>query len=142
MGKVKVFTRIPALSTMSGPDTRYNHTILKGMILTNDSGTKYTTTQDITFNLDDRNFVVTEFSEDGSRITYYVYQAFANVASGENRTITVPIGKHQKFLKVEIKDTGKATNGTTSALIFPKKRYIMIVTNTKPTNKVLYKARE
>ena len=40
--------------------------------------------------------------------------------------------------KVEIKETGKAINGTIKALKLPKNKYIIIVTRTNAIIKVLY----
>ena len=49
------------------------------------------------------------------------------------------IEKLKKYIdkKVDIKETGKAIRGTNNALILPKKRQIIIVTNIKAINKVL-----
>jgi hypothetical protein len=105
VGNIKIYSRIPAMPTLSNPDQSYRHTILKGMIVTNDSGAQYTTTEDVVVDASSVNQVGTEFSDDGSRITYYVYETEVPVVSGENRIITVDVGSYQKFLKVEIKDT-------------------------------------
>ena len=105
IGNLKVYSRIPAMPTLSNPDASYKHTILKGMIVTNDSGAQYTTTEDIVIDLNPEKQTGTEFSEDGSRVTYYVYENEVPVVSGETRTISVDVGSYQKFLKIELKDT-------------------------------------
>lgn len=105
VGNIKIHSRIPANSTLSGPDSTYRHTILKGATITSAEGASFTTTEDCFISTDSEKMVGTEFSSDGSRITYYVYEVDVPVVSGELRTVVVPIGEYQKFLKVEIKDS-------------------------------------
>lgn len=105
VGELKVYTRVPANSALSGPDTSYAHTVLKGMIVTSDTGARYTTVKDIVFDLSRQNYVSDEYADDGSRTTYYIYEATVPVVSGESKAITVNVGTYQKFLKVEIRDS-------------------------------------
>ena len=105
VGELKLYTRVPANATLTGPDTSYAHTILKGMVVTSDSGARYTTVEDVVFDLSQDNYVSDEFSDDGSRTTYYIYEAPVPVVSGESKTISVNVGTYQKFLKIEIKDS-------------------------------------
>ena len=105
VGELKLYTRVPANATLTGPDTSYAHTILKGMVVTSDSGARYTTVEDVVFNLSQDNYISDEFSDDGSRTTYYIYEAPVPVVSGESKTISVNVGTYQKFLKIEIKDS-------------------------------------
>jgi hypothetical protein len=105
VGKVKIHSRIPANSSLSGPDSLYRHTILKGATITSDEGASFTTTEDVHINTDNENMIGTEFSSDGSKVTYYVYESEVPVVSGELRTISVEVGSYQKFLKVEIRDS-------------------------------------
>lgn len=103
-GLVKFYTLIPADATLGTIDTAYAHRVLKGAVLTTNAGGRFTTTQDVIVDISSDNIVGTTFSDDGSRITYYIYEAEAPVISGEERTISVEVGRYQKFLKVEIKD--------------------------------------
>lgn len=105
VGKVKIHSRVPANSTLTGPDATYKHTLLKGATITSDEGASFTTLEDVHIGLSDDNMIGTEFSTDGSRITYYVYESEVPVASGELRTITASVGDLQKFCKIEIKDS-------------------------------------
>lgn len=104
VGELRLYTRVPANAALTGPDMSYAHTVLKGMVVASDSGARYTTVRDVVFDLSTDNFVSDEFVDDGSRTTYYIYEAAVPVVSGESRTITVNVGTYQKFLKIEIKD--------------------------------------
>lgn len=103
-GIVKFYTAIPADSTLGTIDTSYSHRILKGAVVTTDTGGRFTTTEDVVVDLSADKIVGTTFSNDASRVTYYVYESEAPVVSGEERTISVNVGTYQKFLKVEVKD--------------------------------------
>ena len=103
-GVVKFYTAIPADSTLGTVDTTYAHRILKGAVVTTAAGGRFTTTEDVVVDLSTDKIIGTTFSNDDSRITYYVYESEAPVVSGEERTISVNIGTYQKFLKVEVKD--------------------------------------
>lgn len=103
-GMVKFYTAIPADATLGTIDAAYAHRILKGAVVTTPSGGRFTTTQDVVVDINKENIIGTTFSQDGSRITYYVYESEAPVISGEERTISVDIGTYRKFLKVEVRD--------------------------------------
>jgi hypothetical protein len=103
-GIVKFYTAIPADSTLGTIDTTYSHRILKGAVVSTNSGGRFTTTEDVVVDLSTDNIIGTTFSNDASRITYYVYESEASVISGEEKTVSVNIGTYQKFLKVEVKD--------------------------------------
>lgn len=105
VGSVRLYSRVPSDATLSGPDRNYVHTILKGMVISSDSGVQYTTVKDATINFDPKNLISSEFTGDGSRTNYYTYAIDVPVVSGENRTISVEVGTYRKFLKVEIKDS-------------------------------------
>ena len=103
-GIVKFYTAIPADTTLGTIEASYSHRILKGAVVTTPSGGRFTTTKDVVVDLNTDNIIGTTFSDDDSRITYYVYESEAPVVSGEERTISVNLGTYQKFLKVEIRD--------------------------------------
>ena len=103
-GMVKFYTAIPADSTLGTIDESYTHRILKGAVVTTPAGGRFTTTEDVLVDPNKENIVGTTFSEDGARITYYVYESEAPVISGEDRTISVDVGTYQKFLKIEVRD--------------------------------------
>lgn len=105
VGHIKLYSRVPANAALTGPNMDYAHTILKGMIVTSDSGAQYTTTEDVVVNLSQESYISSEFADDGSRTTYYIYEASAPVVSGESKTISVNVGTYEKFLKIEIKDS-------------------------------------
>ena len=105
VGDLVLYSRVPANSAGTGPDASYSHTVLKGMTVASESGAEYTTVRDAVIDLSRDSYVSSEFSEDGSRTTYYVYKTSVPIISGETKTISVDIGNYQKFLKVEIKDT-------------------------------------
>lgn len=103
-GVVKFYTAIPADSILGTVDEAYAHRILKGAVVTSPAGGRFTTTQDVVVDLNFDKVIGTTYSNDDSRITYYLYESEAPVVSGEERTISVNVGTYQKFLKVEIKD--------------------------------------
>ena len=107
VGKVKIHSRIPANSTLTGPDSSYKHTLLKGATITSDQGAVFTTLEDVHIDVDSDTMagVATEFTTDGSRGSYYSFETEVAVASGELRFIEVEVGDYEKFLKVEIKDS-------------------------------------
>lgn len=104
-GILKVTTYLPAdPATNSQPDTRYRHTILKGTKFQGQSGAIFTSTEDVSINFSEDQSVGTTFSQDGSGITYYLYQVDVPVVSGEERSFSVTVPEYQKFLKIEVKD--------------------------------------
>ncbi len=104
VGTVNFYARIPADSIMSGPDKSYQFTLLRGAIVANDSGGVFTVSEDVIVDTNTDNIIGTEYTDDGSRITYYVYEIEVPVVSGEERTFTADIGTYRKFLKLEVKD--------------------------------------
>ena len=102
-GTIKVVTFLP--STGNGPDTTYGHTILKGTKFNSQAGAVFTSTEDTSFNFSEDKSVGTIFSDDGSSITYYSFEAHVPVVSGEEKSFLVTVPEYQKFLKIEIKDT-------------------------------------
>lgn len=105
VGTIKVFCRIPADSISATPDLDYQFTLLRGSTFSNDSGAVFTSTDDVPVNLDPSNVIGTEFTDDATRITYYVLPLKVPVESGEERIISAEIKTYRKFLKLEIKDT-------------------------------------
>ncbi len=104
VGVVKVFARVPASLTLAGPDTNYQFTILRGSVFSNSVGAVFTSLEDVVIDLKPENVVGTEFTDDATRITYYVVPAEIPVESGEERIISAEIKTYRKFLKLEIKD--------------------------------------
>jgi len=104
VGMVTFYVRIPADSILSGPDNSYKFTILRGAVVSNESGGVFTVSEDVIVDTDSEKIIGTEFTDDGSRITYYVFEVEAPVVSGEERTFSAEIGTYRKFLKLEIKD--------------------------------------
>jgi|APSaa5957512535_1039671.scaffolds.fasta_scaffold00626_11 hypothetical protein len=103
-GTVSIYTAIPADAVLGTIDSSYTHRILKGAVFTTPSGGRYTSTQDAVVDLGSTNIIGTTFSDDDSRITYFVYKVDVPVVSGEERTTTLNIGTYRKFLKFEISD--------------------------------------
>ena len=103
-GTVSIYTAIPADAVLGTVDSAYKHRILKGAIFTTPSGGRYTTTQDAVVDISSTNVVGTTFSNDDSRITYFVYKVDVPVVSGEERTTTLNVGTYKKFLKFQIND--------------------------------------
>jgi len=104
VGMVTFYARIPADTILSGPDKSYQFTILRGATVTNASGGVFTVSEDVIVDTSTDNIIGTEYTDDGSRITYYVYEVDAPVVSGEQRTFSAEIGTYRKFLKLEVKD--------------------------------------
>ena len=104
-GIIQVYTRIPATTNLSSPDSNYKHTLLQGATFSNPAGASFTSVSDVSVNLDARNLIGSEFSEDASRITYYIYELQVPVVSGEDRSFSVEVGTYHKFLKIEVKDS-------------------------------------
>jgi hypothetical protein len=102
VGNIKVVTHLP--SDGSVPDTRYGHSILKGTKFTSPAGAVFTSTEDISFDFREESSIGTIFSEDGSSISYYTFEADVPVISGEERIFSVSVPEYQKFLKIEVKD--------------------------------------
>ena len=105
VGSIRLYSRVPSDASLSGPDKTYNHTILKGLVVSSDSGAQYTTVQDAVIDFSPENLVSSEFTLEGGRTNFYTYAIDVPVISGENRTISVEVGTYRKFLKVEIRDT-------------------------------------
>lgn len=104
VGLVKVFARVPASASLTGPDKDYQFTILRGTVFSNSSGAVFTSLEDVIVNLDPKNVIGTEFTDDATRITYYVVPVEVPVESGEERILSAEIGTYRKFLKLEVKD--------------------------------------
>ncbi len=103
-GIVQVYSRVPATANLSNPDSSYEHTILQGATFSNAVGAVFTSTEDAPVKINENKLIGTEFSEDASRITYYVYEVDVPVVSGEERSFSVDVGTYHKFLKLEVKD--------------------------------------
>lgn len=103
-GVVDFFTLIPADTVVGTVDQNYKHRILKGAVVGTLAGARFTLMEDVVVDLDTKNIIGTTFSDDGSRITYYVYRASGPVISGEEREVSINVGSYKKFLKAEIKD--------------------------------------
>lgn len=103
-GTVSIFTAIPADAILGTVDSAYKHRILRGAVFATPSGGRYTTTQDAVVDLDSKNIIGTTFSNDDSRITYFVYKIDVPVVSGEEKSTTLNVGTYKKFLKFEIND--------------------------------------
>ena len=104
VGVIRVYFRIPANPTLSGPDTNYQFTLLRGAEFSNDAGSTFTTTEDAIIDLNPDNIIGTEFTGTSDRNTYYVFSVEVPVVSGDQREISVQVGNYKRFLKVEIKD--------------------------------------
>lgn len=104
VGMVKVYIRIPASSSMLGPDTNYQLTLLRGAIFASASGATFTTLEDVIVDFDPKKIIGTEFTGDASRNTYYVTEIEVPVESGEERTMSAEVGTYRRFLKLEVKD--------------------------------------
>ena len=104
-GMVKMYTIVPADPVLANPDQNYKHRVLKGAILTTPAGATFTTTRDIVVDLSTDNIVGTTFSEDASRVTYYIFESEVPVVSGEDRKMSVSVGSYRKFLKLEVRDS-------------------------------------
>ena len=55
VGYVNLVTRVPANALLTGPDKSYSHTILRGSVFTTDTGAQFTSTKDVTVNLETDN---------------------------------------------------------------------------------------
>ena len=104
VGYVNLVTRVPANALLTGPDKSYSHTILRGSVFTTDTGAQFTSTKDVTVNLETDKIIGSEFTETDDRVTYYLYQSSIPVVSGEERIVSVDTGNYKKFLKVEVRD--------------------------------------
>lgn len=104
VGEVKVFARVPADPSLVGPDKNYQFTILRGTVFSNNTGAVFTSLEDVVVNLDSKNVVGTEFTDDASRVTYYVIPVVIPVESGEERILSAEVKTYRKFLKLEVKD--------------------------------------
>lgn len=103
-GIVKIYSLIPANSVLASPDTRYKHRILKGASFSTPAGGRFTSTEDVIVDVDLNKIVGTTISNDGSRTTYYIQESEVPVVSGEERAVNIEVGRHSKFLKLEVKD--------------------------------------
>ena len=104
VGIVTVYFRVPANSTLTGPDINYQFTLLRGAQFSNNAGSVFTATEDIIVDLNPDKIIGTEFTGDATRNTYYIFSAEVPVVSGEQREVSADIGTYRRFLKVEIKD--------------------------------------
>ena len=104
VGTVKCFFRIPANATLSGPDSNYQFTLLRGARFANDTGAVFTATEDVIIDLDPDKIVGKEYTGTSDRNTYYIFSSDVPVVSGQDKEVSVDVGTYKRFLKVEIKD--------------------------------------
>ena len=104
VGIVKCFFRIPANATLSGPDSNYQFTLLRGARFANGTGAVFTATEDVIIDLDPDKIIGKEYTGTSDRSTYYIFSSDVPVVSGQDKEVSVDVGTYKRFLKVEIKD--------------------------------------
>jgi len=100
-GLVQVFVEIPAKADGS-PDTQYAPIIKKGARFGSNDGGTYILTEDINFNEENIDILVSKVDTTTSVPTYYVMRASGEVSSGEESSETIQIDDFVQFRQVQI----------------------------------------
>ena len=104
-GKVAVYAIVPAATAGRGPNRDLMPIIKRNTTLSARNGSSFIITKDVRFDDPFNEVVVARINDTTGEPTSYAVKAFANVISGEFRTIEVDIGQFQKFKNVTISDS-------------------------------------
>jgi len=102
-GIVTFFVMIPADTTGTEPDVRYIPILKKGTGLKSTSGAMFTLDEDVNFA--DGTTVVARTDTTTGAPTFFAIRGFGSVSSGELKSVTIPIGKYQKYRQESIEDS-------------------------------------
>ena len=103
-GKVAVYAIVPAGDTGRGPNRDLLPILKRNTTLLSTSGYAFIVTKDVRFDDPANEIVAARISDATDQVTSFAVKAYADVISGEFRTIEVDIGAFQKFKKVSIED--------------------------------------
>ena len=104
-GKVAVYAIVPAASAGRGPDTALMPILKRNTVLGSNNGSSFIVTRDVRFDDPFNEVVVARINETTGLPVSYAVKAYADVISGEFRTIQVEVGNFQKFKKVILDDS-------------------------------------
>jgi len=105
VGEVDITVLQPASAIGPGLETAYEINLKAGSTYRSQGGTTYTQINDVTLNESNSRISAYNFTADGFRPEYYILKARIPVISGEERTHTVEVGAHRRFVKIEIPDS-------------------------------------
>ena len=105
VGEVDITVLQPASAVGPGLETAYEINLKAGSTYRSQGGTTYTQISDVTLNESNSRISAYNFTADGFRPEYYILKARIPVVSGEERTHTVEVGAHRRFVKIEIPDS-------------------------------------
>ena len=103
-GQVAVYAIVPASDSGRGPDSNLLPILKRNTILNSNAGSSFIVTKDVRF---DDPFVETRVARIDSEgnPTSFALKTYAEVISGEFRTIDIVVGAFEKFKKVAIDDS-------------------------------------
>lgn len=103
-GKVAVFAIVPANTVGRGPNRDLMPILKRNTVLTSNGGSSFIVTKDVRFDDPFNEVVDARISDTTGLPTSFAVKAYADVISGEFRTVEIDVGAFQKFKKVTIND--------------------------------------
>ena len=100
-GIVQIYAEIPA-NADGTPNSAYNPIIKKGTAFSSDDGGIFTLTEDVNFNDNNVDILVSKIDNTTSAPTYYVLRKSGEVISGLEESDSLDVGSFVRFLKLEI----------------------------------------
>ena len=102
-GPVALFIKVPANSNGLGPDTNYIPVLRRNTKFASEqTGINFFLTDDVNFNLDTNQIIVTDVDAATGSPTYYAIKAYGNVISGDVATTTVIVGDYSPYKRFEL----------------------------------------
>jgi phage-related baseplate assembly protein len=103
-GKVAIYALVPAGDTGRGPNRDLLPIIKRNTTLLSSNGNAFIVTKDVRLDDPANEIVAARISDTTDQVTSFAVKGYADVISGEFRTIEVDVGAFQKFKKVLIED--------------------------------------
>jgi len=100
-GTAIIYAEIPA-NADGTPNTAYNPIVKKGTTFSSADGGTFTLTEDVNFNDNNVDILVSKVDNSTSAPTYYVMRKAGQVISGLEEVDSLEIGSFERFLKVEV----------------------------------------
>lgn len=103
---LEVYSMLASDLTNSVPLRGAGYTILAGLEAENEEGIRVTTLEDIYVSPQSENALGTSFTSDGSSHSMFTNVSSVPCISGDIKIMTFDVGTYEKFLKVQIRDSG------------------------------------
>jgi len=100
-GIVQIYAEVPANSDGT-PNTAYSPIIKKGTVFSSGDGGTFSLNEDVNFNDNNVDILVSKVDESTSAPTYYVMRKSGEVTSGTEDVDFIEVGDFVRFLKVEV----------------------------------------